>query len=240
MKPEPAPLDPASLAAERILVMAPHPDDESLGCGGLVATLVPLGRRFHFVFVTDGGNSHRNSPSWPRPRLARQREEEAVEALRRLGAAQEERTFLRVPDAAMPALTSDEGLRASAVLSEVVEGFRPDLVLVPWRRDPHCDHCDTWELTQQALAVMTPRPATLEYAIWLDELGAAGDHPVAGEVERVVFDIGPAVAMKRFAVAAHVSQTTDLIADDPEAFCLTSETIERLTGPIETYWRPLP
>lgn len=237
MAPDPAPVHPASLDAERILVMAPHPDDESLGCGGLVASLVGAGRRFHFVFVTDGGSSHRRSKTWPRQRLAARREEEAAEALRRLGAGKEARTFLRLPDAAMPAPRSDAGHAALLVLAELVGDFRPDLVLVPWRRDPHCDHRDTWSLTQDALAVSAATPPVFEYAIWLDEIGAGGDRPRDGEVERVVFDVSPVAAMKRLAVAAHLSQTTDLIADDPEAFRLTEATIDRLTGPLETYWR---
>ena len=237
MTPEPAPASPASLEAERILVMAPHPDDESLGCGGLVASLVRLGRRFHFVFVTDGGSSHRRSASWPRPRLAARREEEAAEALARLGAGGEARTFLRLPDAAMPAAHSEERHAALLALADIVGDFRPDLVLLPWRRDPHCDHRDTWSLTQDALAVNAATPTILEYAIWLDEIGAGDDRPRDGEVQRIVFDIAPVAAVKRFAVAAHLSQTTDLIADDPEAFRLTQATIDRLTGPLETYWR---
>lgn len=234
-------LDPRSLAAKRILVVAPHPDDESLGCGGLVASLAPLGRRFHAVFVTDGGASHRNSPSWPRERLAAQREREAAEALRRLGLGDESRTFLRLPDAAMPAAGAPGHAEALQAFAAVVRDFRPDLALLPWRRDPHCDHRDTHALAQAAFAEADAAVDTLEYAIWLDEFGEPDDRPRAGEAERVVFDLAPAVvAAKRAAVAAHLSQTTDLIADDPDAFRLTPDTIDRLAGPGESYWRPRP
>lgn len=233
-----APLDPATVEAARILVVAPHPDDESLGCGGLIAALARLGRRFHVVFVTDGAASHRNSPTWPAARLAARREREAAEALDRLGLGSHGRSFLRLPDAAMPKPGSPEGKAALASMLEIVRGFEPDLVLQPWRRDPHCDHRDSWQLTADALDAAGLDPQRLEYAIWLDELGADGDRPRPGEAERIAFDIAAVVAVKRFAVEAHLSQATSLIPDDPHAFRLAPETVRRLTGPEEPYWKP--
>jgi LmbE family N-acetylglucosaminyl deacetylase len=233
------PLDPKSLTAERILVVAPHPDDESLGCGGLVASLAGLGRQFHFLFVTDGGASHPRSVSWTRSVLRAQREVEASDALSRLGAHEAGRTFLRLPDAAMPACGSAAELAARAEVVALLTEWQPDLVLLPWRRDPHCDHRDSWLLVDRALQDADLQPERLEYAIWLDELGAAEDHPQSGEAVRISFDIASVVIAKRAATAAHISQTTDLIADDPSAFRLTGATIERLTGPAEVYWRPL-
>ena len=232
-------LDPADLKAQRILVIAPHPDDESLGCGGLIATLAPLRRQFRFVFVTDGGASHANSETWSRQRLADRREAEALEAMHLLGVGDHSRTVLRLPDAGMPAEGSVEDDDALATLAAEIGRFRPDLVLLPWRRDPHRDHRDSWSLTQRALAAAGQAPETLEYAIWLDEIGAPEDHPRPGEMEKLTFAIDSAVSAKRAATHAHLSQTTDLIDDDPEAFRLTAETIDRLTGPHEVYWRPL-
>lgn len=233
-------LDPADLTAERILVVAPHPDDESLGCGGLIATLGALGRSVHTLFVTEGGASHRNSPTWPRGRLSAEREREAAEALARLGLEDQPRTFLRLPDAAMPGLETEAGQAALAAVRSLLAAFRPDLVLLPWRRDPHCDHRDAWRMVSEALAAEGMHPQTLEYAIWLDELGDAADRPQPGEAERIAFDIAPVLDRKRAAVDAHQTQTTGLIADDATAFRLTAETIGRLVGPAEAYWKPLP
>jgi hypothetical protein len=83
------------------------------------------------------------------------------------------------------------------------------------------------------------RPDTLEYAIWLDELGEVEDHPKPGEVELIQLNVGSALASKRAAIAAHVSQTTDLIADDPAGFRLTPQTIARLTQSTEVFLRPI-
>ena len=56
-------------------------------------------------------------------------------------------------------------------------------------------------------------------------------------MHRVSFDIADVVETKRAAVAAHLSQTTALIDDDPDGFMLDAATIARLTGPIESYWQ---
>lgn len=229
-------LDPTSLSARRILVVAPHPDDESLGCGGLMALLGDAGRALHTVFVTDGGASHRNSKEWPRARLAAAREAEGAEALERLGLGHHPRTYLRLLDADMPSSPSAEWDATLSAFTALAAAFDPDLVLVPWRRDPHRDHRDSWTLATESLKAANKAPRILEYAIWLDELGSAEDQPAPGEMRQVVFDIAPALERKRAAVAAHLTQTTTMIDDDPDAFRLTRETIARLTGPGEAYW----
>jgi LmbE family N-acetylglucosaminyl deacetylase len=234
-----APLDPRSLPFRRMLVVAPHPDDESLGCGGLIAALTDLGAGVSTVFVTDGGASHRNSRLWPRARLAAEREREAATALDRLGAAPQPRRFLRLPDAAMPKRGEPAHEAARAALAGIAREFEPDLALLPWRRDPHRDHRDAWALAHGAFAAAGASPDVLEYAIWLDELGAAEDHPRSEEAARVRFDVSAVLARKRAAVEAHRSQTTGLVADDPDGFRLSAETIRRLVGPVEAYWRPL-
>ena len=225
--------------ARKVLVVAPHPDDETLGCGGLISLLAQNGTAFYIVFVTDGSASHRNSRAWPSARLAAQREREARNALARLGVPNAALLFLRLPDANMPAPEAPTWENAVATVSDILRRFAPDLVLLPWRRDPHCDHRASWLLTQQALRQASVHPDTLEYAIWLDEFGEIEDHPKPGEVELIQLNVGSALASKRAAIASHVSQTTDLIADDPDGFRLTPQTIARLTQSTEVFLRPI-
>ena len=229
-------MTPLELPEGAVMVIAPHPDDETLGCGGLIAQCVREGRAVHTVFVTDGSASHPGSKTWDRPRLAAEREVEAEEALRRLGAGGEPRSFLRLADAAMPVAGSAEHAAAVAAIAAVLDELRPGLVVLPWRRDPHCDHRDSWALAMAAVAACGRPVAVLEYAIWLDELGAPGDQPLPGEVERVSLAVSG--EHKREALRAHRSQMGALVLDDPGGFVLEPETIERLTGPEEVYWRP--
>lgn len=221
-----------------VLVIAPHPDDETLGCGGLIAAAVRRGDPVHVVFVTDGGASHPGCRLWSRPRRAACREAEAAEALRRLGAGDAFRTFLRLPDAAMPDPGEPRYAEARDALVRILDELRPALAALPWRRDPHCDHRASWALATDAIAASRASPAVLEYAIWLDAFGAEDDRPAPGEAEAVALAVSGAA--KRHALLAHRSQLGDGPFDDPAGFALDAATIARLTGPEETYWRPCP
>ena len=65
----------------RTVVLAPHPDDESLGCGGLLARLAAHGVPARVVVVTDGAQSHPGSAAYPPERLRALREAEARAAV---------------------------------------------------------------------------------------------------------------------------------------------------------------
>jgi LmbE family N-acetylglucosaminyl deacetylase len=221
---------------QRVLVVAPHPDDESLGCGGLIATLAWKATAFRFVFVTDGGASHRHSRSWPRPRLAARRKAEATEALRRLGVGAETPLFLGLADAAMPSAQSADWQSAADRVVALVRTFEPDLALLPWRRDPHCDHRASWALARSAIGCAGCHPLMLEYAIWLEERGGSDDYPRRHEAEAIRFDVSHVLSLKRAAIAAHETQTTALIDDDPDGFFLPPATIARLAQPTENFW----
>src|SRR5436190_24069407 len=83
---EAIPFEPLDLRGERLLVLAPHPDDEVIGCGGLVALHLREGRKVRVVVATDGGQAG--------DAATRQRESRA--ALASLGDAEIE--FLNFPD----------------------------------------------------------------------------------------------------------------------------------------------
>ena len=74
-----------ALADRPFIVIAPHPDDESLGCGGLIADACRQGVGAKVVIVSDGAGSHPNSKAYPRERLTTLREVEATTSGRRTG-----------------------------------------------------------------------------------------------------------------------------------------------------------
>ncbi len=162
-----------------------------------------------------------------------------MEALRRLNASDANVNFLALTDAAMPARGSAPWNKARVRLAKIIETFKPGLALVPWRRDPHCDHRASWHLTKDSLKLAHAHPVILEYPIWLDEFGEEQDRPRDDEARPVVFDIASVLDIKRAAIAAHLTQTTALIDDDPHGFRLTSAVIDRLARPTETYWQAI-
>ena len=205
------------------VVLAPHPDDESLGCGGTIIRLRQLGLPVHVIFVSDGTMSHPHSPAYPAERLRDLREAEARDALNRLGVEADACTFMRLPDTAVPTPGMPGFADAVATLADLIEEINPATVLVPWERDPHRDHRATWQLVQ-AVRIKNRHTSfrVLEYLIWLWELGRPEDMPRPDERRVWQVPIDTVIDQRNDAIAAHVSQVTRLIDDDPTAFYLST------------------
>ncbi|WP_080239660.1 PIG-L deacetylase family protein [Spirosoma rigui] len=220
-----------------VLVVAPHPDDESLGCGGTIALLRERGQPVHVLFVSDGTMSHPNSPSYPASRLAEVREAEALDALRVLNVSPGQATFMRQKDSQVATPDRPDFTGAVAALQTLLDTVKPDTVLVPWRRDPHRDHRASWQQLAAALDQRTtrPRPRVLEYLIWLWELGNEADMPGTGEMTVWSVPIESVMAQRDRAIAAHRSQVTRLIDDDPTAFYLSPELLTHFDRPRELF-----
>jgi N-acetylglucosamine malate deacetylase 1 len=172
-----------------VVVLAPHPDDESLGCGGAVAGHAAAGDHVTVVWLTSGeAGAGTDDPAEGR----RVREAEARAAAAVLGV--DGLVFLGLPDGALDAHES-EAVDAVAVL---VASLRPDVVYAPHADDGHADHQAAHRIARTALArglpdapggvlrcyeVWTPLP-------WFD----------------VVLPLGDAMAAKLAAVRCHASQ----------------------------------
>ncbi len=127
------------IGAGTCLILAPHPDDESLGCGGLIAACCAAARPPLVVILTDGSQSHPQSKLYPPPKLAALREAEATEAVGILGLPAERLMFLREPDTAAP----HSGPAFDVIVRRLVawlHSFGCSAIAAPWRHDPHGDH----------------------------------------------------------------------------------------------------
>lgn len=217
------------------LVLAPHPDDESLGCGGTIIRLRQAGLPVHVVFVSDGSMSHPNSPAYPAGRLRELRETEARDALSQLGVSDGACTFMRLRDTAVPVPGQPGFAEAVVTLTDLIEQVNPVTILVPWERDPHRDHRATWHLLQTARTHLTAPVRVLEYLIWLWELGRPDDMPRPDERRVWNVRIDTVIDQRNRAIAAHVSQVTRLIDDDPTAFYLSPELLTHFERPYELF-----
>ena len=104
------------LGGRPFIVVAPHPDDESLACGGLIAEACRQGLRGKVVIVSDGVGSHPNSKAYPPDRCRALREEEAKQAGAELGLKPEDMLFLGLPDRFVPS----EGEEAERAIGKIV------------------------------------------------------------------------------------------------------------------------
>ncbi|MFL6451636.1 MAG: PIG-L deacetylase family protein [Bryobacteraceae bacterium] len=111
------------------LIVAPHPDDETLGAGGLIAAQTSRGVAVSVAAVTDGEKAYPDMPGLPA-----QREGEQTNALRRLSVARERIARLRLPDGNVASFEKQLEEKLAPLI------IRETLVVTPWKGDHHPDH----------------------------------------------------------------------------------------------------
>jgi len=214
------------------IVVAPHPDDESLACGGLIANACREGLRGRIVIVSDGAGSHPNSKAYPPDRLRALREEEARRAGAELGLKAEDMLFLGLPDRFVP-FEGEDAERAIDAIVDCVREIRARSLFVSWRHDPHCDHHASYRIARAAQRRIG-EVRLFEYVVWGHTLPASNEVDSIGGF-RLRIDRW-ALEKKRRAVAAHRSQTTNLIDDDPAGFRFTQNGLARFDLPFEFFF----
>lgn len=144
------------------LVLAPHPDDETLGCGATIMRKLAAGAEVHIVVVADGRHSNPNRYLSP-PGLAAMRHDEMIECARRLGlpgSALEQLGYEDLTIAAHERAISD-------IIADRIERLRPDEVFVTGAFDSDPDHAALGRAARRAVRAVTDPPLLLEYPIWL-------------------------------------------------------------------------
>jgi LmbE family N-acetylglucosaminyl deacetylase len=146
-----------------ILILAPHTDDESLGCGGLIAQACAAGETVYVAILTDGTGSHPNSQAFPPARLKALRERETADAVATLGLQSDHLSFLEYTDASAP-LGGRPLTQAAERLAEYVRIRGIATVCASWKSDPHCDHIAAHRIAVRASLLTKFRH--LSYAVW--------------------------------------------------------------------------
>jgi LmbE family N-acetylglucosaminyl deacetylase len=140
---------PNDLPSDRLLVLAPHPDDEAIAAGALIQRALARGSAVHVALITDG----RENP-WPQRYTYRRwfltdadraawgamRREEALQSLATLGVPAEAATFLDFPDSRLADLARQGDARLTMALRELLRRLRPSLLVSPSAQDLHSDH----------------------------------------------------------------------------------------------------
>ena len=179
--------------------------------------------------MSDGTGSHAGSRRYPADKLRALREAELRDAAVELGLEAESITFLRLRDRCVPT----DGPAATAACDAIVaaaDDCSAGAVCVSWIHDPHSDHVASAKLALKA----RPRLGSARlfyYPIWGWTLPS---HTEVGRAPAGLrLDITPYLEAKAAAVAAHRSQVTDLIDDDPNGFRLTDEMLANFNRPYE-------
>ena len=148
------------------LIVAPHPDDETFGCGGLIKLKRAAGVPVRIVILTDGeavasGLGERTETVIAARRL------EALNACQRLGVEANSVRWLHLPDGKLPH-PGQSGIdeAARALLAELIV-FAPGEIYCPHLLDVHPDHIAATRITQQALRLWSRPCAVFYYPVWM-------------------------------------------------------------------------
>ncbi len=207
------------------VVVAPHPDDEVLGAGGLIQVLVDAGLDVTVVAVTDGEASHPRSPAATRLDLGALRARERTVALRRLDASRVAVHRLRIGDGRV----AENSARLGRLLAEMVG---PDVICVaPWAHDGHPDHDATGRAATAACAVSGT--TLISYLVWAWHWATPANLPWSA-CRRLDLSTGQ-LARKQHAVAAYRSQTTALGLGRHDGPVLPAAVLERFSRQQEIF-----
>jgi N-acetylglucosamine malate deacetylase 1 len=114
---------------KRILVIAPHPDDEVLGCGGTIARHVAHDDEVHVVVVTRGAQELYS------PEVVESGREELRKSQKLLNVSSTQ--FLDFP---APKLDTVDGYKLASAINSIIQSLRPHTLYIPHRGDIHIDH----------------------------------------------------------------------------------------------------
>lgn len=208
----------------RLVLVAPHPDDEVLMAGGLLAGFGGREQDLVIISVTDGEGSHPGSARWTEHRLRRQRPLESRHALQQLDLdlCRLEWRRLHLKDGALP---RDEAF----LVNHLNQLLKPDdLLLSTWRGDGHCDHEAAGRACAQAAQARQAQLA--EAPVWAWHWAQPDDARLPWpQAQRIQLD-DTRLARKRQALAAHASQVQ---ADDGRPPVLAPRLLECLLQPFE-------
>ncbi|HST27244.1 MAG TPA: PIG-L family deacetylase [Rudaea sp.] len=193
-------------STDRVAIVAPHPDDESIATGGLIQAAHAAGAAVRVIVLTDG-----DANVWPqrwiekrwridavaRARWGARRREEARQAMRVLGLHDGDTVFFGLPDLGLTALLMRADTAMPAALRREFATFAPTCVVLPSLGDRHPDHSAANILVRLALLGIDAKyPRLLEFAVH----GGVADGGVACELDARRQD------RKRAAILAHATQ----------------------------------
>jgi LmbE family N-acetylglucosaminyl deacetylase len=217
-------------AARSCLVLAPHPDDETLGCGATIIRKLATGASVRVVIATDGRHS-------PRPNklsigaFVKIREEEARRACAILGLLAEDITFLRLEDGRL----ADHRRLLRDRLLDLLETINPEELFVSSIIDNHPDHRVLAELARELAQVRPGHPCWLyEYPIWFwdPRLWRVRD---LLQLRVCIVRMDEFRIRKHAAIAAYRSQLANFTGERDRA-ALRRGFLRQFLGPEETFF----
>jgi LmbE family N-acetylglucosaminyl deacetylase len=195
--------------SDKVLIVAPHPDDESLGTGGLLQRVFAQKLPVRIVFATNGENNPWAQRYWERrwrigpgerQRWGQRRREEALHAICTLGGKPDCAKFLNLPDLGTTRLLMQGDRELSVLFSKEIQEWEPTVALIPTIHDAHPDHSALSVAFSMALDLVGGSSIQVwEYLVHTPEV------PMTQEPARLALS-SEEVERKRRAILCHETQ----------------------------------
>ena len=224
-----------ALSEGRILIIAPHPDDEVFGCGGLMAGRIERGVGVDVVFLTGGEGSHRDCCDTPAGAIAAARRRLAVEAGGGLGIDPANQHWLGLTDGAVPHV-GEAGFEAAAErLAAVIGEVAPAEVYCTHPLDVWSDHVAAAELTHAAVSRLAVPCRVRYYLVWAWLNQGIGGLMRLGWRGCRRLDIRPVMEKKRQAIGVYVDETSPKCGN-PWSGVLPRDFLKAFEWPFELFF----
>ncbi len=146
---------------QKTLIIAPHPDDEVLGCSGLIRRMIENGKEVHVVILSGGGKSHGGCCHIDETTLISSRRELSRKAAGILGLPHDRLHFLDYPDGNIH-YEDPETERLHALIQELA----PDAVFVPHIGEGWSDHIEAGKIAREIIRTASLSTQLYEYCVW--------------------------------------------------------------------------
>jgi LmbE family N-acetylglucosaminyl deacetylase len=148
------------------VVIAPHQDDETLACGGVIARKRNEGLPVHVIFITDGSASHPDHPRLNRRDIAALRAREAMQAMAQLGVERTAVHFLNEPDGSLKTITPARREDLVRRLTGLLGRINPAEIFLPCNPDGSSEHDATFGFVLDAVGRAGLQPDVWQYPVW--------------------------------------------------------------------------
>lgn len=148
------------VTSDKVLIVAPHPDDEVLGCSGLIQRLLNEGKQVDVAILSGGGKSHAGCCEIDESTLIGSRRNLSRKAVEILGLPLENLHFLDYPDGSI-VFDCPETDR----LKKLIETLQPKVIFVPHKGEGWSDHLEAGRIVQKLVGEMAD-VLLYEYCVW--------------------------------------------------------------------------
>lgn len=217
-------ITPEDLLSKRILIVAPHMDDEVLGCGGTMHLHTDK-TQIHCLYATDGARSPTPLLPWTGsniPGITQRRRQESLEVMDHIGVPRENLTYLDLPDGKL--MRHSRSFKAH--MEEQLSRIQPAVVLIPFRYDLHSDHVAVHRGVREAVLETGSSAVLLEYFIYFRwRLIKSRDiRRMIPDSRLLNVDISAVASMKSASIHLYASQT-EILGDWQDQPILTARSI---------------